>query len=221
MQLPSLKKFFDIRDRSELLGPSKVPEMSVEEMGSKEVYMSWEKTLTPTDKTIISKRFIRPTIIIGIFVGVLLLIMQQFILMIAIGSFIFFLQALKKMVPENVRYEISNHGVMIGDEMYYWSKLRRFFYITVEGSEVLAIDTILGFPGRVYVHFDEKDKEKIKEILNRYLHYLENEPRTFMDDTYDRIMKKFNLEEDSILAARSEPTEKKEEADKESLNEEA
>lgn len=196
MKTPSLKKFLDIQDPRDSLEPAKVPEIDIESLGPKEVYLSWEKLLTVNDKTVISKRFTRPAVIIGMAVGFVLLIMQEFILMLTVGIFIFFLQALKKMPPENVKYEISSHGVMIGDDLYYWNKLRRFFFIVREGSEVLAIDTILGFPGRVYVHFDQMDKEKIKELLEKYLHYIESEPRTFFDTAYDKIMKRINIEEE-------------------------
>jgi hypothetical protein len=215
MQMPSLKKFLDIKDPHESLEPPKVPETTIEELGPKEVFMSWEKTLSPSDKTVISDRFTRPAIMIGIVVGIILLIMQEFILMITIGSIIFFLQALRKMLPESLRYEISSHGILVGDDMYYWGKLRRFFFITREGSEVLAIDTTLGFPGRIYIHFDQSDKGKIKETLDRYLHYLESEPRTVFDNTYERIVGKFNIEDDSVLSNASESVNEKRESGEE------
>jgi len=196
MKTPSLTKFLNIRDPRDSLEPAKIPEMNKESLGPKEVYLSWEKLLTVDEKTVISKRFTKPAVIIGMVVGFILLIMQEFILILSIGVLIFFLQALKKMPPENVKYEISSHGVMIGDNLYYWDKLRRFFFIVREGSEVLAIDTILGFPGRIYIHFDSVDKEKIKEILEKYLHYIESEPRTFFDTAYDKIVKRINIEED-------------------------
>jgi hypothetical protein len=196
MKSPSLTRFLGIKDPRESLEPAKVPEMSREALGPKEVYLAWERILTTGDKTVLSERFTRPAIIIGMAIGLVLLIMQEFILMLTIGIFIFFLQALKKMPPEAVKYEINSHGVMIGDSLYYWDTLSRFFFMSANGSEVLAIDTTLGFPGRLYIHFDSAQKEKIKELLDKYLHYLESEPRTFFDNTYDRIVKKFNFEDD-------------------------
>ena len=87
---------------------------------------------------------------------------------------------------------------MIDDTMYYWNKLRRFFFLQRENTEVLAIDTTIGFPGRIYLSFNPEDKEKIKEILEKYTHYLESEPRTFFDDAYDTVVSKISLEGDLV-----------------------
>jgi hypothetical protein len=158
--------------------------------------------------------------IIGIFIGLLLLIMQEFVLLVVIGSLIFFFQALKKMLPESIKFEISNHGVMIGDNLYYWGKLRRYFFINREGREVLAIDTVLGFPGRIYVHFDPSDKDKIKAILDRYIHFMETEPRTFLDDAYDKILGKFNYEEEDSVSDKPTTVNEEKESVKETIPEE-
>lgn len=215
MKLPNIKDFLDIRSPSSDLGPSKVPEIDKEDLGPKEVFMTWEKTLSPGDKTVINKRFSRPIVIIGIFVGLLLLVMQEYALILVIGSLIFFIQALPKMLPEDVKYEVSNHGIMIGDTLYYWGKLRRFFFIKKEGVEVLAIDTVMGFPGRIYVHFDAKNKEKIKELLNKYLHYLEEEPTTVLDKAYDGVVKRLNFLEDSETSSDSSIPDKGKKSEKE------
>ena len=150
------------------------------------------------DKKGIGKKYTRSFTIIGIFVGLLLLIMQEFFVILIIGSLIFFIQAMLKMNPEPVKYEISNHGILVGDSMYYWSKLVRFFFMKREDYEVVAIDTTLGFPGRIFIPFDAKDKEKIKEILLRYLYFLEAEPKTFFDNAYDRIARRFSLEDEDV-----------------------
>jgi hypothetical protein len=195
MELPNLKKFLDIKDRAETLGPPKTPDTDVKNLGAKNIYITWEAEIYSGGKTLISKRFARSSIIIGVFVGILLLIMQEFALILAIGSIVFFLQVYSKMLPQSIRFEISNYGIMIGDNLYPWDKLRRYFFFTRDGNEVIGVDTVLGFPGRIFINFEIKDKEKIKEILDKNLYYLESEPRTFLDNAYDKIMSKFNVEE--------------------------
>ena len=143
----------------------------------------------------VSKKFIRAFTIIGIFVGLLLLVMQEFFVILIIGSLIFVTQAMMKLPPEKIKYEISSHGIAIGDSLYYWNKLVRFFFVVREGVEVIAIDTTLGFPGRIFLSFNIADKEKIKQILIKYLHFLEVEPKTFFDNAYDRVVKRFSLED--------------------------
>ena len=132
IKLPSITKFMDIPNRGEELGPSKVSENGepvVPKTTKKEVYLSWEKTMLVEDRKILSKRFSRSFIIIGVAVVILLLLMQQFFVILAIGSVIFFIQAMSKLSPETVKYEISTQGVMIGDTIYDWDDLRRFFFV--------------------------------------------------------------------------------------------
>lgn len=195
MKLPSITKFLDIKDPRDSLGSPKVDKIDRENLPPKEVYISWEQTLSVDSKKVINQRYYRPLLIIGIFVGLLLLIMQEFFVILIIGSVIFFVQAVMKMSPENVKYELNNHGILIGDRLYYWDTLVRYYFIFRESVEVLAVDTTLGFPGRIYISFNPSDKEKIKEIMEKYLHYLESEPKTFLDNAYDRVAKKFGTDE--------------------------
>ena len=204
MKLPKLSEFLDIKNPKDQIGTPMNLEIDKGVPGPKEVYLSWEHLASVQDKKGMSKKYIRSFTIIGIFVGLLLLIMQEFFVILIIGSIVFFTQAILKMNPEHVKYEISNHGILIGESMYYWGKLVRFFFINRDGQEVIAIDTTLGFPGRVFVPFDAKDKEKIKEILLKYLYFLEAEPKTFFDNAYDRVMKKFSFEEENAEEEKKE-----------------
>lgn len=198
MKLPSFSKFMDIKSREDYLGPAKIENLDPENLPVKEIFLAWEKEVTVEEKVAVSKRYSRSLITISIVVGLILLVMQQFFVLLVIASIAFFVISLKKVSPEVVKYEISNHGIMIDDTMYYWNKLRRFFFLQRENTEVLAIDTTIGFPGRIYLSFNPEDKEKIKEILEKYTHYLESEPRTFFDDAYDTVVSKISLEGDLV-----------------------
>ena len=198
MKLPSFSKFMDIKSREDYLGPAKIENLDPENLPVKEIFLAWEKEVTVEEKVAVSKRYSRSLITISIVVGLILLVMQQFFVLLVIASIAFFVISLQKVSPEVVKYEISNHGIMIDDTMYYWNKLRRFFFLQRENTEVLAIDTTIGFPGRIYLSFNPEDKEKIKEILEKYTHYLESEPRTFFDDAYDTVVSKISLEGDSV-----------------------
>ena len=193
MKLPSITEFLDLKS-SRNLEPTKVAEIDPENLGPKEIFITWEALATAEHKGV-SKKFIRAFTIIGIFVGLLLLIMQEFFVILIIGSLIFVSQAMMKLPPERIKYEVSSHGIAIGDSLYYWDKLVRFFFVIREGVEVIAIDTKLGFPGRIFISFNQADKEKIKQILIKYLHFLEIEPKTFFDNAYDRVVKRFSLED--------------------------
>lgn len=187
----------DLKSREDYLGPAKIENLDPEKLPVKEVYLAWQKEVTVEEKVVVSKKYSRSLITVSIVVGLILLVMQQFFILLVLGSIAFFIISLKKVSPENVKYEISNHGVMIGESMYYWDKLRRFFFLPNENIEVLAIDTTIGFPGRIYLSFNSKDRDKIKETLEKYTYYLENEPKTLLDDAYNRVVNKIGVEEES------------------------
>lgn len=219
MKIPSITKFLDIKDPRDQMGSPKVEDIDRENLPPKEVFLTWDYTVSAENKKWVSKRFYRPFLIIGIFVGLLLLIMQEFFVILIIGSIIFFIQAVMKMSPENVKYEINNHGILIGDDLYYWDKLRRYFFISRDGNEVLSVDTTLGFPGRIYMYFNSVDKEKIRGVLDKYLHFLENEPRTFLDNAYDKVTTKFSVDDDDDeISQEDTPIEKPKESKKESTD---
>lgn len=194
MNLSGLGNMVGIKTSHDVPEPLKVPGYSREMLGEKKVFLSWE-AISHTGLHMMSKRFIRALTIIGIFVGLLLLAMQEFFIILAIGSVIFVTQALMKMPPEKIKYELNSFGINVGGKLYYWDELRRYFFIQREGTELVVVDTTIGIPGRVFISFDPKDKEKIKEVFNKYLHFLEQEPKTFFDDAYDKIVKRFGVED--------------------------
>lgn len=194
MQLPTINSFLGIKTPKDELGPPKAPDFSREQLGEKRVFLRWE-AMNRAEKRGLSKKFIRAFTIIGIFVGLLLIAMQEFFVILVIGSMIFVTQALMRVPPEKVVYELSSFGISIDGRLYYWDQLRRYFFIIRDESNVVAVDTVLGVPGRIFLNFEAKDKETIKEVLNRYLHYLEEEPKTFFDDAYSKIVKRFSFDD--------------------------
>jgi hypothetical protein len=174
--------------------PPKELENSREQLGEKKVFFNWEATSHPETRGM-SKRLIRALTIIGIFVGLLLLAMQEFFVILVIGSVIFVTHALMKMPPENMKYELNSYGININSKLYYWDELRRYFFIERGEVEIAAVDTTTGIPGRLFVYFDPKDRDTIKEVFNKYLHFLEQEPKTFFDEAYDKIVKRFGVED--------------------------
>ncbi|MFC1624760.1 hypothetical protein ACFL15_00020 [Patescibacteria group bacterium] len=193
LKIPKIPNPFEKQKQVE--SPNKLVDFDVEKLGQKEVYLSWEALGRAEKENDIGLKFTRTFTIIGIFVGLVLVIMQEFFLILAVGSIIFVIQALTKTPPELVKYQLSNFGLLIGDDFYYWNKLKRYFFVKVDGVESLAIDTTLGFPGRLFISLGGQDKQKIKTVLDKRLYFLEEEPKTFFDTTYEKILDKFSFKD--------------------------
>lgn len=192
IKFPEFSSIFVKPSEKEIV--NKISDFELEKLGEKKVFLSWEVLGRAEKSGEMGIKFTRTFTIIGVFVGLVLVVMQEFFLILAVGSVIFVVQALTKATPELVKYELSNHGLLVDETLYYWDQLKRYFFILRDGSEAMAIDTTLGFPGRLFLSFNLKDKEEIKRILDQRLFFLKEEPKTFLDTTYEKILDKFDIQ---------------------------
>jgi hypothetical protein len=117
--------------------------------------------------------------------------MQEYFLILVIVSMVFVTQVLSKTPPESVHYEISSYGIMFDENIYYWHRLRRFFFFNSEGNPSIAIDLYDSIPPRIFLTIHEKDSEQIKQILEQRIQFLTSVPETFLDRTYKQVTGKF------------------------------
>lgn len=158
-------------------------------LGPKKVHITWDAP-SRLEFGNGNKKVSRTFIIIGVFLGLILAVMQEFGLIIMIASMMFVFYAIKKVSPEKVTHEISTHGFNYAGQLYYWHQLKNFFF---ENDNLLIISTYDVLPGRLFVLIDKEDKKKIKEHLENYIHYLAAAPKTSIDKFYDFVVDKLNL----------------------------
>jgi hypothetical protein len=161
-----------------------------EPKGPKEVYMKWEALSRPQSQ-FLDVRISRALLMIGIVVGLLLVVMQEFMLILFLASVAFFGYVLSKMSPEKVAYEISSHGISYGDDLYYWDELKQFFFQQSGEFVILNVDTKNGLPGRLFLTIEHKNKDKLKALLEERLHFLQEAPKEMFDGLFDKVRGKF------------------------------
>lgn len=167
-------------------------DIDVSKLEKKKIFLTWEAQSRPQHKDM-GDRITRSFTIIGIVLALILVILKEFFLILVIVSLIFVGHVLSKVPPEKVKYSISNHGIMIGEDQYYWQQFFRFFFTESEGLLVLAVDSLKGNPPRLFITINSADKEKIKAILSEHLDFVEEEPKTVFNRSYESILEKFNL----------------------------
>ena len=160
-----------------------------DKLGPKKVHMTWSAP-NKLEMGNGNKKISRTFIIIGVFLGLILAVMQEFGLIVLIASMMFVFYAIKKASPEKVTHEISNHGFSYAGELYYWHQLKNFFF---DKNNLLVISTYDPLPGRLFVIFDQDDKKKIQDHLEEYIHYLPEVPKTSLDKFYEFVVDKLNL----------------------------
>lgn len=183
--------FTRAKDRQEIEPDKK--DFDRKNIGPKEVYMSWEGYPEPISNTI-NPRFKRTLLIISAVVAFIFILLQEYFLLIFVASVFFVVKAASGKPTEDLKYELSSHGISINGEIYYWDKLERFFFSSQFGSENISVDVKEGLPSRLFLPFKDKDKKKIMEFMNRHISFLEEEPKTFLDKAYNSIVDKFDIE---------------------------
>jgi len=177
-------------NKTEQLPDQKQPVQKANE--PKEVFLSWEAP-SRVQTGSLNNKFSRPLLVIAVVIILLLAIMREFVIILFVASIVFFLEALSKSTPQNAKYEISNEGIKYDELLYHWSELKNFYFFKKSDVDFLGINTNLGLPSRVFISIAGQDKANIKEILMKYLLFLEEEPKTVLDTTYEKIIDKFDF----------------------------
>lgn len=170
--------------------PEPPKEFDPQKLGPKESYLMWTAPGRTMHKGY-SEKLLRTFAIIGVFVALFLVIIQEYFLILVVVSMVFVGQVLAKTPPEDAHYEISSYGVTIDDETHYWHELRRFFFFDQDGVATLAVDLVSGFPARLFLTLAGIDKQKVKDIMMPRIHFLESAPESLMDRTYKSVTSKF------------------------------
>ena len=112
------------------------------------------------------------------------------IVLLALG---FMTYALSTVKPEKVKHQISDKGIKSGSKLYPWEALGRFWFDKKWQYDLLYIENFMGFPPRIMMVIDSKDKAQIQKILSQILEF-EKPEKTKMEKAGDWLVKKFPLE---------------------------
>lgn len=206
MKLSKVTDFIGLTHTKELQSQAeqqqKIP--TPQELTEKQILMEWDSLARPEHRQV-NKKFMRTLIIIAVVLGLLLIIMQEFFLIIMIASLIFVSNILSKVSVSKVRVELSTHGLSYDGRLYYWYELKHFFFMGESGIGTggsadagvgtLAVDIRERLPARLFISYNPGDKQKIKDILVKHVEFLEKEPKTFLDKTYESVIDKFSFGE--------------------------
>lgn len=87
---------------------------------------------------------------------------------ILIISVLFLHYIMSTVNPEEMEYKITNRGIRIGDNTTFWDELTRYWFTKRMDYDLLVFETFR-FPGKLELVVHSSDKEKIKNVLAKYL----------------------------------------------------
>jgi hypothetical protein len=158
----------------------------------KEVLLEWVglTKLPPTKK---NEKFMRSLTIIAFVVLVLLVILQEFIPIVAILVVVFISYVIAAAPAEQVKYEITTLGFTYGGEFFPWDAFRYFFITQKEGYCMFNLDLHKDGVSRLFVLVSEDKAAQVQSLLNEYLPFLEKPPEDFADKIFKLFVSKINI----------------------------
>lgn len=183
--------FTNVRSK-EPVPPTEGPSFLTDNYGEKKILHEWTIVSHPTQVMNIPK-LNRSYTVIGIFIAFLLILMQEFILIAAVGSAVFLWYVLSAAAPEEVTHRITTHGVEFAGDFYPWPDLKQFFFTRTGNMPTLCIDTTNSLPGRLIFMINAGDQTKLREVIGKYIQYLEEPPQNVTDKFFKSAADRINL----------------------------
>lgn len=162
------------------------------EAGEVKTLLSWEAPSRPFRKK--ERSYYTTLAIIVILLILILLLAREFLLIGAILALAFVAYVLAFVPPHNIRYRISTQGITIGEDFYFWHFLDAFWFKEKDNHKILIIQTRVRFPGQLMLVLEDKDEEKVKAIVARFLPYVEVPYKGWMEKWSEGLQKHFPLE---------------------------
>jgi len=112
-----------------------------------------------------SREFYTTILSIAFLLGVILLLLKEFLLIGVIMAFAFLSYVLATYKPQDATHQITTLGVRTDGKLYPWDTLTNFWLKKQWDQEVIICKTITALPGVILLVIDHEKREKIiKEI---------------------------------------------------------
>ena len=164
----------------------------------------WKAPIRPFQQR--GREFWKTVLTIAFFVGFILFLFKEWLLIATIASLLFVYYVLSTVEPEKIEHKITSRGIIYAGEMYYWEIISQFWFSEKYAQRLINFELRgEGFVHRLILMVGEGDEKTIKSILTKYI--LEQEiPPSFLDKASDWIQKKVPLEGESKSKVTSSAT---------------
>lgn len=175
----------------EKTAPPSIPQDSI--VKPSKVLLEWEVPERLFQKK--SREFYRKTAVMLIFFAFLFLVIFDFILIALVGVVFFAIYVFHTIPPRMVKHQITTHGVVYASEhLYKWEELRDFFIDQKQGVNILNINTVNMFPGRLFLLMPGNiTPQKMTELVNQYISFVEKPKPSPLELITQKVASKINL----------------------------
>jgi hypothetical protein len=158
-----------------------------------EILLSWKGPSHPFKKR--DKMFYQTVAALTFLFVVIVFFMHEFLLIGVILSIAFVVYVISTVPPLEVEHKITPLGFENAGRLFRWVELYGFWIEKKWDYTILIIQTRLAFPGQVMAVLNNSDDEKrVKEIVGKYLLFMEKPPKSMVDSFSNWLSNKFPLD---------------------------
>ncbi len=157
-----------------------------------EILITWKGPSHPFKKR--DRVFYQTVAALTILLVVIVFFLNEFLLIAVVLSVAFVVYAISSIPPVEVEHKITPLGFENAGRLFHWIELSSFWFDEKWGQKMVILQTRLPFPGQVRAVLKDVSEEKVKEIIGKYLLFMEKPPKTWVDNASDWLTKKIPLE---------------------------
>ncbi len=112
-----------------------------------------------------SREFYTTILSIAFLLGVILLLLKEFLLIGVIMAFAFLSYVLATYKPDDVKHQITTIGIRTDAKLFEWDKLSNFWLKKQWDQEVIICKTVASLPGAIVLVVDQAKREEIVKAI--------------------------------------------------------
>lgn len=116
-----------------------------------------------------SREFYTTILSIAFLLGVILLLLKEFLLIGVIMAFAFLSYVLATYKPDDAKHQITTNGIRTDGKLYEWDKLTNFWLKKQWDQEVIICKTITPLPGVILLVVNASKKEAILKAIGDHI----------------------------------------------------
>lgn len=132
-------------------------------MAENKVIIEWSAPARPFKER--TREFYTTILSLAFLLGVILLLLKEFLLIGVIMAFAFLSYVLATHKPDNITHQLTTLGILTDGKLYKWDELTQFWLTKQWDQEVVMVKTVKALPGLLVLVIDPKHRDKIKTEL--------------------------------------------------------
>lgn len=157
-----------------------------------EILLSWKSHSHPFKKR--NKVFYQTIAAVTFLLVVIVFFLHEFMLIGVILSIAFVVYVTSTVEPVEVTHKITPLGFEDAGRLFHWGECYSFWFEEKWGDTMLVLQTRLSFPAQVRAVLGDVSESKVKDVIGKYLLFMEKPPKSLTDSFSHWLEKKIPLE---------------------------